>query len=145
MRYVLVFLLVFTSKGTEANEDIIGSDSELKCLALNVYHEARNQSIDGQKAVAFVTLNRTKAKRWPDTICGVVWQKHQFSWTSDGKPDNPYNPEAWRKAQIVALTVATSPGLRDNTQGATHYHATYVSPRWGFKQVAKIGDHIFYR
>ncbi|HIE75488.1 MAG TPA: cell wall hydrolase, partial [Gammaproteobacteria bacterium] len=54
---------------------------EVGCLALNIYHEARGESHDGQVAVAAVTLNRMQSASYPDTVCGVVWQPHQFSWT----------------------------------------------------------------
>ena len=52
------------------------------CLALNIYHEARGEPIEGQRAVASVTLNRTLDPRWPSTVCGVVYDPQQFSWTS---------------------------------------------------------------
>jgi len=35
----------------------------------------------------------------------------------------------------------------DITDGATHYHADYVSPSWAKTKTrtTEIGDHIFYR
>ena len=50
---------------------------EVKCLAQNIYWEARNQSIQGMYAVADVTLNRVKDKRWPSTVCEVVKQRRE--------------------------------------------------------------------
>ena len=46
----------------------------LMCMALNIYHEARNQSMVGQVAVAEVVMNRVEDSRFPDTICEVVKQ-----------------------------------------------------------------------
>jgi len=46
----------------------------LICLALNVYHEARSQSLVEQIAVAQVVVNRVNDDRYPDSICGVVKQ-----------------------------------------------------------------------
>jgi spore germination cell wall hydrolase CwlJ-like protein len=71
------------------------------CLALNMFFEARNESLIGQVMVAEVTLNRVANARFPDTVCEVVWQDRQFSWTHDGKTDNPnklphVDREAWR-------------------------------------------------
>ena len=74
---------------------------EVKCLAQNIYWEARNQSIQGMYAVADVTLNRVKDKRWPSTVCEVVKQRKnaggrwicQFSWYCDGKSDTPKSRE----------------------------------------------------
>ncbi|NIO43392.1 MAG: hypothetical protein GTO41_26515, partial [Burkholderiales bacterium] len=48
---------------------------ELNCLALNVYHEARGEPMAGQYAVAEVTMNRVASRRYPNTVCKVVFQK----------------------------------------------------------------------
>ena len=68
---------------------------EVGCLALNIYHEARDESHDGQVAVAAVTLNRMQSASYPDTICGVVWQPHQFSWTRQQVRHKHRDPRAW--------------------------------------------------
>lgn len=52
-----------------------------QCLIDNVFHEARGESIKGQKLVAAVTLARVKHRSWPNTVCEVVHQDYQFSWT----------------------------------------------------------------
>ena len=44
----------------------------LICLALNVYHEAKNQSFIGQVAVAKVVMNRVKDSRYTNKVCDVV-------------------------------------------------------------------------
>ena len=118
---------------------------ELHCLALNIYHEARNEPDEGKFAVAQVTLNRVRSARFPDTVCDVVWQRSQFSWTSDGRPDRPYNEESWDEALWIA-TIAfefTPPSVVGD---ATHYHADYVAPYWAKKKrrVRSIGRHVFY-
>ena len=122
-------------------------DEEMRCLASAVYNEARGEPIEGQLAVAQVVLNRAADTRWPDTICGVVYQRYQFSFTFDGKPDFP-SPTAstWRRAEAVAIIAATE-NWDDLTENAVYYHATYVSPNWrtAFKRTANIGRHIFYR
>ena len=135
------------------------------CLALNTYHEAKNQSLVGQIATAQVVMNRVEDDRFPNTICEVVkegptrpsWEdpekeypiKHrcQFSWYCDGKDDTPKNEKAWRKAQDVAFLVYYNKIQLDVTEGATHYHATYVKPAWAKtkKRTTRIEKHIFYR
>lgn len=126
---------------------------ELECLRSNVYFEARNQSDIGQRSVAWVTLNRVEDKRFPDTICDVVWQKYAFSWTSSGKSEAPSENaleiEAWQKALDVAsdVYVRYQRGYADPTDGADHFHADYVEPSWakeGVKTVT-IDQHSFYR
>ena len=135
------------------------------CLALNTYHEAKNQSTVGQIATAQVVMNRVEDKRFPNTVCEVVkqgptrpsWEdpnkespiRHrcQFSWYCDGKSDVPKNEKAWRKAQDVAFLVLYDKIKLDVTEGATHYHATYVKPAWAKtkKRTTQIEKHIFYR
>ena len=118
---------------------------ELHCLALNVYHEARSESDEGKFAVAQVTLNRVRSPRYPDRICEVVWQRRQFSWTHDGRPDRPHNLEAWEEALWVATTTYDFNPLTIVGR-ATHYHAVYVRPPWAtvYRRVRQIGQHIFY-
>ena len=125
-------------------------DPELYCLALNIYFEARGETVRGQFAVADVTLNRVEADKFPDTICGVVYQRRQFSWTH--QIHNPRNPrirerEAWHDAQLYAMEIAVWGIKRGVTDGATFFHANYVRPRWrhSFVKTMQIGVHLFYR
>ena len=43
-------------------------------MAKNIYYEARDQTTKGQIAVALVTINRVKSRRFPNSICKVVKQ-----------------------------------------------------------------------
>ena len=123
----------------------------LECLAVAVYFEARDQPIEGQYAVAEVVMNRVMDKRWPDTICGVVFQKKQFSFTHDGKSDrmeyyakdNPLEWKAMNQAREVAKQVFEE-GHVEMT--STHYHSLSVRPSWAkhYKFDGRIGDHVFY-
>lgn len=124
----------------------------LLCLAMNVYFEARNQSLAGQLAVAQVTLNRVQSARYPNTVCGVVFQggdqeryKCHFSWFCDGKSDRPRNAKAWETALLVS-SAALSGSRHIDLEGVTHYHSIKVKPYWAehFQYVTQIEDHIFY-
>jgi len=123
------------------------SGSDLLCLALNVYHESRNQSLEGQLAVAYVTINRAAAKRSP-TVCDVVFKDGYFSWTKDRQKVNgwPTDKAAWETAQRVARTALAEPAA-DPVKGSTYFHTVSVAPDWApsMVRVARIGDHIFYR
>ena len=72
--------------------------TEIHCLALNIYHEARGESLEGRLAVAAVTMNRVRDKRFPDRVCEGVWQPRQFSWTHDGRSDRPREAKAWKRS-----------------------------------------------
>lgn len=115
------------------------------CLALTIYYEARDQPLAGQLAVAEVVLNRVENEHYPDDICSVVWEEKQFSFTHDGKPERPRH-EVWEDIQELARDILADPDSVLFNTGATHYHATYVTPYWvdGMVIVGKVGDHIFY-
>lgn len=135
------------------------NSKQLECLATNVYHEARNDGLTGQRAVAWATMNRTQDKKYPDTICGVVYQaelnengvplrnKCQFSWFCDGKSDEVDDRAAWNVAVKIAEEVFAAYGTEiDPTNGAIMYHANYVEPFWvsSYTETARIDSHIFY-
>ncbi len=126
----------------------------LRCLAQNIYFEARGESIHGQLAVALVTMNRVRSPRYPNDVCRVVWQRRQFSWTHDGKSDRPRDKAAWRQALQIAdfvynkYTKLPEKVRRavDITNGALYYYAPKLAqPYWArHKQVtARIGGHVF--
>ena len=130
------------------------------CLAMNIYHEARGENLAGQLAVGFSTLNRVADERYPDTVCEVVHQAKysswdpvnpilhqcQYSWFCDGLSDTPHDERALLESTILAQNILA--GLvTDISEGATHYHATYVHPYWAdtMEVVLRVDDHIFYR
>ena len=128
------------------------TETQLVCLALNVYHEARSEPYEGRLAVAQVVLNRVKDRRFPDNICDVVQENRlgnrrhtcQFSWHCDGASDTPRNQSAWRRSIQIAKVALR--GVRDRTNGALWYHARYVQPSWalGLAQTTTVGTHLFY-
>ena len=142
-------------------------EQEAICLAKNMYYEARNQGLAGQLAVSLVVMNRVKDKRYPDTICEVVYQgpiskwwlkekgkivpirnRCQFSWYCDGKSDNPKNKKKYKFfLDLSRDLVYGNMQVVDITEGATHYHADYVYPDWRKTKTKtiEVADHIFYR
>jgi len=126
--------------------------SPLLCLATAIYFEARDQSLEGQAAVAQVILERRASSSYPSTICDVVRAggevRHRcaFSFYCDGKSDRPRDERAFFIARSLAWS-ALNGHIKDATGYATHYHASYVQPSWAVTLVPTrvIGDHIFYR
>ena len=152
----------------------VNAETAIDCLAKNIYFEAKSESFVGQTAVALVVLNRVKDKRYPDSVCAVVYEgptyeswktrkipelsenervyyprrdRCQFSWYCDGKADKVKEESAYQKAHKVAWLVLHG-HMFDITQGATHYHADYVSPKWknqkNMTRIVQIDTHIFY-
>ena len=142
----------------------------LICLALNVYHESKNQSFIGQVAVAQEDMTRVQDSRYPNNVCDVVKQgltykwkptfpiknRCQFSWYCDGEKDTIWvqymngnsiesNANAWRDSVHIALDTM-SDRLYDNTAGATYYYNhNLVYPHWAkvFEITEIIGNHTF--
>lgn len=125
---------------------------ETNCLAEAIYYEARSETIDGQKAVAEVVLNRVAHKAFPNTICSVVYQGAerttgcQFSFACDGSNAKlPYGKH-WEEAQAIAkhMMMGASAPI---TNRATHYHTTDVSPKWAptLRKLRQYDTHVFYR
>ena len=121
------------------------NEVDKECLALNIYHEARGESGEGQIAVAMVTLNRVAHDNWPDNICDVVYEPKQFSWTWTVEDHTPHDHAAWAVANIIARDVMIG-NVTDVTDGAVFYHASYVKPMWlDYVDLSKvIGNHLFY-
>jgi hypothetical protein len=124
------------------------ADKQVRCLAENIYYESRGESLQGQIAVAKVTLNRLD-EGYARTVCGVVKQGCQFSWVCSGINGNPAG-YLWNQAVGLAVLMINEPAaVEDPTNGATHFHATYINwqPAWHRVKdsVNQIGNHVFYR
>ena len=152
---------VTQSNEAAAQERLQGiSEQDKQCLSLNVYHEARGESIAGQVAVAWVTLNRMESSDFPNSICGVVYQartdsngnplrhKCQFSWYCDGRSDRIRNQREWEDVQLITQVVLVDWARANQSPvaNATFYHADYVEPYWAsaFTEIATVDNHIFY-
>lgn len=128
-------------------------EEELNCMALNVYREAAGEPFEGKVAVAQVTLNRVAHEDFPDTVCEVVHEKNifmkkvvcQFSWyCSNRNKTHPTNSLAYQESYEVAKKVMLEDFRLESVENAIYFHSDNISPNWNYKQVAKIGNHIFY-
>ena len=160
-------LLFMSSPVQAADNNIVWNDNEhVKCLALNMYHEARDQGTAGKLAVSAVVINRVSDSRFPNTICEVIKQgptrkswrdpsvsypiknRCQFSWYCDGISDEVKDEKTYQKIlDFARLIMHNDIQFVDITDGATHYHADNVKPDWADTKTrtTEIGDHIFYR
>jgi len=84
--YFLFCYILFHSSSTQLNTQELHLrhlKQEHICSTWNLMYEARGEGLEGMQAVHQVVLNRVKSRKYPSTICGVVLQKYQFSWTAD--------------------------------------------------------------
>ena len=154
-----------TINPSEHHPDGQNYSDQMQCLAMNMYHEARDQGTAGRLAVSAVVLNRVNDSRFPNSVCEVVLQaqmkpswktglpvpirnKCQFSWYCDGKSDEIKDVKTYKKIlDFAGVILHNNIRFIDITDGATHYHADYVKPDWAKTKTrtTEIGDHIFYR
>jgi spore germination cell wall hydrolase CwlJ-like protein len=128
--------------------------AEHRCLSEAIYYEARGEGERGQQAVAEVVMHRLADGGYGKSICQVIYEGSsredgcQFSFTCNGDLERPREAMAWMRAQDLAAKILTQEiKLANTTNGATSYHATWVSPYWAptLKKTTQIGNHIFYR
>lgn len=118
---------------------------EMRCLAGAIYFEARGESLAGQLAVGRVIINRAASGRFPDSYCGVVFQRSQFSFVRGGAmPAIRAGSAAWRNAVAVAQ-IADAGSWDSPAKGALFFHAARVSPGWRLQRLARVDNHVFYR
>lgn len=129
-----------------ADQDVSQDVSpELNCLAGAVYFEARNESLEGQLAVARVVVARSRSGRFPASYCGVVYQPSQFSFIHGGTmPVINHGSAAWHKVLAIA-EIANDGSWQSPAEGALFFHAARISPKWNRQRVARIDNHVFYR
>jgi hypothetical protein len=124
-----------------------------KCLADAIYFEARGEPVRGQIAVAQVVLNRVFSGKYPNTVCGVVYQNAhrrlacQFTFACDGIRDVVREPDAMERAKKIAAETLDGKLWLPEVGKATHYHAYWVRPGWvrEMTKLHKLGVHTFYR
>jgi len=142
----------YNNSGASSLRELVGQQStsgslsaEMQCLAGTVYFESKGESLQGQLAVARVVMGRAASSRFPNSICGVVYQKSQFSFIRRGKmPRIDTRSKHWRNAVAISK-IAMNNGWKSKVEGALFFHARYVSPGWRLKRMATIDNHIFYR
>jgi spore germination cell wall hydrolase CwlJ-like protein len=130
---------------------------QLACLARNVFYEANGEPMEGQMAVAQVTVNRARSGLFPKDLCAVVAQVTyaddktrvcQFSWMCDSKFDKTktisQNNPSYIAARRVYLEHQRVESL-DNHVYFFHRYDVKIEPNWPHHVVDRIGNHVFYK
>jgi len=112
-------------------------NTQLECLARNIYYEAGNQPFEGKVAVAQVTINRAESGQFPSDICKVVYQKNvvyekvlcQFSWYCEqATMAKPRNKAVFKESEMVARQVLLEGFRLPGLQKALYFHGTHINP-----------------
>lgn len=101
-----------------------------------------------------VILNRKLHKAYPDTFCGVIEQRKQFSYRNHLAPSQrlrikPGASEKDKEYLIheLAYEAVTGQFTSELEVGTIYYHTHAVNPVWnrGMKVVASVGQHKFFK
>ena len=115
------------------------SSSDVYLLAKTIYAEGRGEPYTGQVAIGAVVLNRVRDNAFPNTISGVVYQKHAFTAVTDGQINLTPNETAMKAARDAI-------NGWDPTGGAIYYYNPAVATSaWIFDRqtITVIGKHVF--
>jgi len=138
MRFKAVLVGVLTLLSLSTNAETY--QQKVRCLSEAVYHEARGESYRGQLAVAQTVLNRVKSRQFPSTVCKVVFQKNQFSWTKSWN-------QSWNadrdSVQVAKVALMGTHSFKDFK--ALYFHSKMVKPSWKRQYLTTIDNHVFYK
>lgn len=130
---------VLQNQGSGGSGSSNYTSSDLYLLAKTIYAEGRGEPYTGQVAIGAVILNRVRSSSFPNTVSGVVYQKHAFTAVTDGQINLTPDNTAMRAAQDAV-------NGWDPTGGAIYYYNPAIATSsWIFsrKTVAVIGKHVF--
>lgn len=148
IRIILAFfaIIAIINPAFSSDENKKKYKDNFECLAKNIYYEAGSESYETKLAVAFVTLNRVNSKRYPNNICGVVFQACQFVWHCEGPKREP-NGTAWVES-VQAATCAINNCVENNVKDALFFHDDSVKFAYKSKKVDIVlvtENMIFYK
>ena len=114
------------------------------CLAMTIFREGRAEPIKAQYSIAEVVHNRSKHPNYPNTYCGVVKQKGQFSWYKGSNSLKPpkHEKQAWDESVKVARNFYTN--KTNYTKGSLYFNHQKLGVRFNKTLKVKIGQHVFF-
>ena len=154
------FIRLLTGKPTGEEQDASAfyNGLAIDVLSRTLWGEGRGEGAAGMEAIASVILNRVAVAQdrgkywWGNDIISVCQKPYQFSCWNRSDPNYKkllaVTDTDIHYATAVRIARRAAAGtLKDQTGGATHYHARSIMPAWAKGSVpsATIGNHIFYK
>ena len=156
LTYHLIVGAILHDPPFQWRENIVANNNEYRCAVRNLYHEGRGEGLVGQAFIVKSVLNRVRDTKHPHSICKVIYQRMQFSWThqipkNKQQVPNKTTSEKELLKQLEALSTVVilldRVGI-DFTQGSQFYHSVKVKPNWDYSKLEKtnvVGNHVFYK
>lgn len=154
--YHLITGSMFHGPPFRLRENIVANNNEYRCAVRNLYHEGRGEGLVGQAYVVKTVLNRVRDTKHPHSVCAVIYQNKQFSWTHRIPKNKQLVPsktasekELLKQLEALSTVVIWIDRLGwDFTQGSQFYHSVKVKPKWDYcklEKTSKVGNHQFYK
>jgi N-acetylmuramoyl-L-alanine amidase len=115
-------------------------------IAVNIYHEARGECLEGQIAIGHVVINR--CLKHSVTVKEVILAPWQFSWHNENSYPAIDDYQALSHCLNVAEAIINERLSGKDLWRADHYfNPGKVLPKWasGMKLIKRIGNHDFYK
>ena len=140
IKFILLIIILLLAFPLLMLSQANAEQTDVDCIAEAIYFEGRSEPIIGQLAIANVILNRVVV-----SVCATVPDRCQFSYWCDGKLETMDDIKAKNIAYNVGR-LALDGAVVGQVEGATHYHASYVNPKWTNELffLSRIGRHLFY-
>lgn len=113
--------------------------NEIVCLALTIFLEGRSETVAAQYQIGSVIMNRVHAEGFPDSVCEVVKQPHQFATAIN----DPGTHEERSTAAMVAVDLYYN--YIPNDEVLWFYNPDKANPGWAknLEAVGRVGTHLF--
>lgn len=138
MKYFLFLLLTLLSFQVHAY-----TERDIKCLTDNVYHEARNQKPIVQQAVVNLVFSRTEYSLYPNSVCKVIYQPYQFSWTLVMPKVKEHETYQVINKRVRGWVRLKQLGMLDDPTNGALYFTSHGKRVKGTKVKMKLGDLTF--
>jgi spore germination cell wall hydrolase CwlJ-like protein len=108
-------------------------------MAMAIYHESRGEPIIGQAGIGYVIMNRVRDKDFPNSVCKVINQPHQFGFIT--RKLEVRDPKEFENSKDIARKILNK--RIPNPVGTRLYFNTYQMFRTKQKPLW-INKHVFF-
>lgn len=148
MKKILITLFMSFATQTAIAETMscTRNTSSYNCLVCNCYHETRGEPQIGKIAVAKTVLSRAQSDEFPNTVCGVIYQPSQFSWTADSYKNDISVRDPEDRQALQDCRRASDTAIDEGANGILYfYNPRKVTPAWSRRVTScgRVGNHVF--
>lgn len=144
---ILLFNLFILSQSAQAEiMSCNARQSSYDCLVCNCYHESRGEPQEGKIAVAKTVLSRAQSRSYPNTLCKVVYQPWQFSWTRDRYSNQISTRNSIDRRSLQDCRNAANTAIDEGANGLIYFfNPRIASPAWARRVTScgKVAHHVF--